>query len=171
MLLRRWRSSGFSILREMPLWSECGQQHQIAPRQNQIGGDARPLGADRAFGHLHDDLAPRRILARDVLLRDARAVAPLGLAFHHFHPAVEGRGDDVPIMEKGVLLKADVHKGRLQVVLQIAHLALENAAHQPLLRGALDGEFLQAPLLLDGHAGFERFGVDDDFLVGPAPRA
>ncbi len=56
-----------------------GQKDQVASGQDQVGGDARPLGADGAFGHLHDDFAAGRIKARDVLLRDARAVAPLAV--------------------------------------------------------------------------------------------
>ena len=35
------------------------QQHQVTARQHQVRGDARALGADRAFGHLHDDIAAR----------------------------------------------------------------------------------------------------------------
>ena len=36
-----------------------GQQNQVASGQDQVGRHARPLGADRAFGHLHDDFAAR----------------------------------------------------------------------------------------------------------------
>ncbi len=142
-----------------------GQQDQITARQHEVGRDARAFGADGPFGHLHDDVAARRIKARDVLLRDARLVALSGFAFDEFHAAVEVAGHDVPVMQEGVFLEADVHKRGLQAVLEIAHLALENAADQPLLGGAFDGEFLELAFFEHGHAGFERFGVDDDFLV------
>ena len=52
-----------------------GQQHQITSGQHEVRRDARAFGADRAFGHLHDDFAAGRIKARNVLLRDARFVA------------------------------------------------------------------------------------------------
>jgi len=68
-------------------------------------------------------------------------------------------------MQKGVLLEANVHEGGFEAVLEIAHLAFEDAADEALLGGALDVEFLQLAVLGDGHAGFERFGVNDDFLV------
>ena len=68
-------------------------------------------------------------------------------------------------MEEGILLEADIDEGRLQSVFQIADLALENAADQPLLGRALDGELLELALLQHSHAGFEGLGVDDDFLV------
>ena len=55
-----------------------GQQHQITPGQDQVGGDARAFGANRAFGHLHNDLAAGRIKTRNVLLGDARFVALCG---------------------------------------------------------------------------------------------
>ena len=68
-------------------------------------------------------------------------------------------------MQEGVFLEADVHEGRLEAVLQIAHPALEDAADEAFLGGALDVEFLQLAILGDRDAGFQRFGVDDDFLV------
>ena len=68
-------------------------------------------------------------------------------------------------MKKGVFLEANIDKRRLKSVLQIAHLAFEDAAHEAFFRVALDGEFLQTPVFLHSNAGFERFRVDNDFLV------
>ena len=92
-------------------------------------------------------------------------------AFDQFHAAVETARDDIPIMQERVFLEADIHEGRLQAVLQIADLAFEDAADEPFLGGALDGEFLQLAFFQHADARFERFGVDDDFLVGPFDRA
>jgi hypothetical protein len=126
-----------------------------------------PFGADGAFGDLHDDFAAGRIEARDVLLRDAGAVAPLGFAaFDHFDAAVKTGRDNVPIVQEGVFLKANIDKGGLEAVFEVADFAFEDAADQAFLGGAFDGEFLQAPVLLQGDARFQGFGVDDDFLVG-----
>ena len=79
-------------------------------------------------------------------------------------------GHDVPVMEEGVLLEADVHEGGFEAVFEVAHLALEDAADQAFLGGALDVELLEPAFLEHGDAGFERFGVDDDFLVDPLDR-
>ena len=166
IFFRRWRSSGVLDLARNAALVGIGQEHQEAAGQHQIGRHARPFGANGAFGDLHDNLAAGRIKARDVLLRNAGTLAPFGLApLDHFDAAVKTGGNDVPVVEKGVFLEADIHKGRLEAVLQVAHLALEDAADQALLGGALDGEFLQASVLLQGDARFEGFGVDDDFLV------
>ncbi len=92
-------------------------------------------------------------------------VAPPAFALDDFHAAVEVARHDVPVMQKGVLLEADVHEGGFEAVFEIAHLAFEDAADQALFGGALDVEFLELAVLGHGDAGFERLGVDDDFLV------
>ena len=76
-----------------------------------------------------------------------RLVAAPALAFDDFHAAVEAAGHDVPVMEEGVLLEADVHEGRFEAVLEVADLAFEDAADQALLGGALDGELLEPAVL------------------------
>ena len=108
---------------------------------------------------------PGRVEARDVLLGDLGPVAPPAAAFDDFHAAVEAVRHDVPVVEEGVLLEADVHEGGLEAVFEVAHLAFEDAADQAFLGGALDGELLEPAFLEHGDAGFERLGVDDDFLV------
>ena len=100
---------------------------------------------------------PGRIKAGNVLLRDLAAChGGVLFAFDDFHAAVEVAGHDVPIMQKGVLLEADVHERGLQAVFQVADFAFENAADQPFLGGAFNGEFLQRAFFEHGHAGFER---------------
>ena len=68
-------------------------------------------------------------------------------------------------MQKRVLLETDVNKRGLQAVFEIAHLSLEDAAHQAFLGCAFDGELLKLAFLHHRDAGFQGFGVDDDFLV------
>ena len=68
-------------------------------------------------------------------------------------------------MQEGVFLEPDVHERGLEAVFEVAHLALENAADEALLGGALDVEFLQLAVFEHGDARFERLGVDDDLLV------
>ena len=94
-----------------------------------------------------DDFAARGVKARDVLLRDLGPVAPPAVALDDFDAAVEVARHDVPVMEKGVLLEADVHKGGFEAVFEVAHLAFEDAADQAFFGGPLDGEFLEPAFL------------------------
>ena len=45
-------------------------QHQIAAGKTEIGCDARPFGADRAFGHLHDYIRTNWVNVRNILSGD-----------------------------------------------------------------------------------------------------
>ena len=46
-----------------------GHEHEVAPGEAEIRGDARPFGADRAFGHLHEHFAADRIDTWECLSR------------------------------------------------------------------------------------------------------
>jgi len=61
--------------------------------------------------------------------------------------------------------QTDVHKGGFEPVFEVLDLAFEDAADEAFVAGAFDGEFLEFALFQHGDAGFERLGVDDDFLV------
>ncbi len=141
------------------------QQHQITARQGEVGRHARAFGADRSFGDLHDDLAAGRIETGDVALGDSRSVAPAAFALDDFDAAVEGAGHDIPVVQEGVFFKTDVHEGCLQPVFQILDFAFENAPHEAFVTRAFDGELFEFAFFQDRDAGFERLGVDDDFLV------
>ncbi|NUN70652.1 MAG: hypothetical protein HUU02_13195, partial [Bacteroidetes bacterium] len=65
----------------------------------------------------------------------------------NLHTAVELVRHDIPVMKKGVLLKANVHKCRFEAILQVANLAFEDTAHEAFVAGALDVEFLEATVL------------------------
>ena len=86
-------------------------------------------------------------------------------AFDDFDAAVEAARNDVPVMQERILLEADIDEGGFEAVFEIADFAFENAADQAFVGGAFDGEFLELAFFEDGDAGFERLGVDDDFLV------
>ena len=141
------------------------QQHQVTPGQSQVGRHARAFGADGTFGHLHNDVAARRIKTRNVALRDAGLVAFAAFALDDFDAAVEVAGDDVPVVQEGVFLKADVHESGLQTVLEVFHLAFENAADETLVRGAFDGELFELARFEHCDARLQGLGVDDDLLV------
>ena len=109
---------------------------------------------------------PGRIEAGNVFLRDARASRGVAsFAFDDFHAAVEAGRNDVPVMQERIFLEADVDEGGFESVFEIAHFAFENAADETFVGGAFDGEFFELAVFQNGDAGFEGFGVDDDFLV------
>src|SRR5271154_2771271 len=85
------------------------EQDEVAPGEDDVGGNARALRADGAFGDLHDNLAAGRIDAGDVFLGDFWFVAPAvaaGGALDDFDATVKAAGDDVPVMEERILLEA-----------------------------------------------------------------
>ena len=71
----------------------------------------------------------------------------------------------VPVVEKRVLLEPDVDERGLQVVLQVLHASLEDAADKPFLLGMLDHELLEASVLENGDPGLQLLDVDDDFAL------
>ena len=141
------------------------KQDQVTARQDHVRGDAWAFCADWPLGHLGDDFTARGIKAGDVFLGDLGLLASAAAAIHDLHPAVEAVRHDVPVVEKGVLLEPDIHKGGLEAILEIAHPSFEDAADQPLLGRALDGKLLEPALLGHGDAGLEGFGVNDNLLV------
>ena len=96
---------------------------------------------------------------------DLGLIALPAFAFDEFDAAIEVAGNDVPVMEEGIFFEADVDKGGLEAIFEIANFAFENAADEPLLGGAFDIEFFEFAFLEDRNAGLESFGIDDNFLV------
>src|SRR4030095_13876903 len=80
-----------------------GQEDQVPAWQRKVSRDAWTFGANRAFGHLDDDVGSRRIKAGNIALSDAGLV-PFSrpFAFDHFHAAVKIGGNDIPVMEEGI---------------------------------------------------------------------
>jgi hypothetical protein len=144
------------------------QEDEKTARQDDVGRDARAFGADRAFGHLNDDIASGRVEPRDVALGDARPIAAAfsAFAFDDFNSAVEGGRNDVPVVEEGILFEADVDEGGFESVFEVADFAFEDATDKAFFTGAFDGEFFENSLFDNGNARFKRLGVDDDFLLG-----
>ena len=161
----------FDLARDARL-VRVGQQHEVTAGEHQVGGHARAFGADRALGHLHDEVAAGRVEAGHVLLSDLGLVAlAAAVALDDFNAVVHAARHDVPVMEECILLESDVHERGFQAVFEIADPAFEDAADQALFAGAFDRELLQAAFLQHRDARFERLGVDDDFLVGLLDRA
>ena len=101
---------------------------------------------------------------------DLGLIALPAFAFDEFDAAIEVAGNDVPVMEEGIFFEADVDKGGLEAIFEIANFAFENAANEALFSSTLDGEFFEFAFFQNSHARFKRFGVDDDFFVGAFDR-
>ena len=140
-----------------------GHHDEVAAREGEIGGDAGPLGADGAFGDLHHDVAARREALFNLLVGDATAagLAPAIL----FVQEAALIGEHVPVVEKGVLLEADIDERGLEVVLQVLDAALEDAPNEALLHGVLHLEFLNAAVFHNGHAGLQLFHVHHNLAL------
>src|ERR1700737_116314 len=121
-------------------------QDEIAPRETQIGRDARPLCPNWTLRHLHDHFRANRIDIRNILRRD-----PLSLFFpgsvDFFDSAVERRRNRVPKMQERVFLQADVDEHRLQTHLDILNATLVNAADDVARVAPLNAIFFPPPIL------------------------
>ena len=92
--------------------------HQVAPRQRNVRGDARALGADRLLGNLDQDLLAflqqfldgrqRRAFFASFLIGLLMTVADLDIVLYGFH-LIKHIGD----IEKGRFFQANVNEGRL----------------------------------------------------------
>jgi len=144
-----------------------GHEDHVAAGHRDIRGDAGTLGADGALGNLYHDLAADGIDGGDVL--GGELLLGRGLtagALDGLNAAVERGGNGIPEVEEGVLLEADIDEHRLQPMLDVADLALENAADDVALAVALDGVLFQLAILQDGDAFFEFLAADDQLDAG-----
>ena len=87
------------------------------------------------------------------------------LTFHNLDVAIEIIGNDVPVMQESILFKTDINKSCLEPIFQVLDHSLVDAAYQTMLFIALDGKLLERSLLQHRNPGFQRFGIDDQFLV------
>ena len=141
------------------------QQHQVAPRQGDVGADARPLVGQRVLDHLDDDLLPRlqqvvdrgRGLGLVVAVVELVGAAVVDLQVFHRLDV----GGHVADVEEGVALEADVHEGGLHAGQHPRHPPLVDVAHQPPMAVPLDEDLRQAVVLQDGDPGLVRIALDE----------
>ncbi len=108
--------------------------HQVTRGDRQLRGQARTLGADRIFGHLHHQGLALVHQCGDVLHRRAFALG-------YFRRMDERRA-----------LQADVDECRLHARQHPHDLALVDIADDAATLGALDMHFLQHPVFHHRHA-------------------
>ena len=144
-----------------------GHEHQETAGEGDVGGDARPLVADRALGDLHEDFRTHRVEVRDVLGSDHLLLGTptAGLSatadlLHALH--IERFRDGVPEVQEGILLQTDVHEHGLEALLDVLDAALVDAADKMSGADTLDGKLLEHSVLQQGDAVFKPFAIDDD---------
>src|SRR5579862_546180 len=141
-------------------------QDEIPASQAYVRGDARPLGADGALGHIDQDFRADGVDVRDVLGGDPLFILVAARPVHFLDAAVERGGERVPEMQEGVLLEADVHEHGLEAVLDVLDPPLEDAADDVAVGLALDVVFFELPVLKERDAPLELFAIDDEFVAG-----
>src|SRR5581483_1816846 len=169
---------------------------QVPTRQADEGRDPSPLGAERLLRDLDQDLLS---LAEHVLdggdlapLALGRRLRPLGavaggllgveldvglllLLGEHQALVLAQVRDEVPRVEEGVLVQADVHEGSLHTGEDVRHDALVDVHDDGAVPAPFDEEFGEDAAVQDGDAGLADVRVDDDLTchssVAPADAA
>ena len=140
----------------------AGHEHEVAPRQGDLAGQARALVPHRVLGGLHQHRVSglQRIL--DALGRTVEArLVPVDLAG----------------VEDGVAAAADVHEGGLHGRQHVLDLAQVDAADQRVLLGVRDEVLREDPVLehadLDAvvllphhHGPLDRFPTSQELRLG-----
>jgi hypothetical protein len=112
--------------------------HEVAPRDRQLHGQARPLRLQRVLHDLHDDLlAGLQQVAYSLALA---AAAPAARNLHARH-------DDVVGVQEAVLLEPDVDEGRLEPGQHVVNPALVDVSDDRARSAPLYVELADAPVL------------------------
>ena len=123
-----------------------GHEHQVTPRQRDVGAEAGALGAQLLLDHLHDDA----LVALQHVLDAGTALA----LFRCFAVVVEPPGVDLANGQEAVPVAAVIHERGLQARLDFDDDAVVDVAFDLFLAGRLDGELFQNPIFDDGDAAF-----------------
>src|SRR4029453_12869977 len=148
-----------------------GRQHQVAPRDRDVRGDARALGTDRLLRDLHQDLLPFLQQRADVGGRDAAVAAPAAATAALAVLALDALDvlDVVARVEEGGLLEADVDEGGLHAGEDARHAPLHDVLHHVAGAGALDVEVGELALLEDRDPRLAGGRVDQDLVLHGFP--
>src|SRR5207244_8185882 len=87
-------------------------QDQIPSSETEIRSDARTLGADWAFGDLHDYIRADRVDAGYVFYRDPFSRPLVRASVNFFDAAVERGGNSVPVKKERILFDVYLNNKR-----------------------------------------------------------
>ncbi len=139
--------------------ADVRQVHQKAAGQADVGGEARPLGADGVLHHLHQHLLPEPQQVGDVRARRVQAQT-LAVAGEEDVGEVVEDAAGLADVEEGVAIQPDVDEGRLHAGQHPRHTALVEVADHRRGPVALRLVGHEAGVLDQGDAGLE--GVDGE---------
>ncbi len=153
-----------------------GHEHDVAAGQGDVGGDARPLGAERLLQHLHDHVLPfaQAILDGQGIRIDELAAGRKGTPRSEYPGAASRRLqlfggeevlrqllEDVGDVQEGVAFLADVDEGRLHPGEDPGHPPLVDVAHDAVVGLALDEDLGHGAILKERDLRLLGSGADD----------
>src|SRR5207244_1306051 len=153
----------FNLARDAAAIAEW-HENKVTPGETQVRGHARPLGSDRSFRHLDDDIRTNRINTRNIFCRDPFAMPALTRAVDFFDSTVERGWDGIPKMEESIFLEADVDEHRLQSHLDILDSAFVYRANNVARSVALDAIFFELSVFQERHAALQLFYADNQLV-------
>ena len=141
--------------------------HEIAPRNREVRHYTRTFRRNRPLRDLNNNLASWR-----KTLGDLRIGKTVGLALTLLRARIVivikrsiPVWSHIPVMEKRILLKANIHERSLKIVLQILNAPFKDAPHEPLLLAVLHHKLLKTPVLHNGNARFKTLYVHNYFAL------
>ena len=164
MPLSRFFSSAERIFCDRNTFDEKGTSSQ-----RNIGRQTRSLGGNRLFGHLHHNGLPHlqvgadlaRLFDRRLQLHRIQADSPLaGLVTRHQLLQRRELGAQVEIVDKGILLMADIDERGVQPRHDLAHLAQINIPYGESRLALLLVELDQHLVLAQGDRNLGRVYID-----------
>src|SRR5438045_8133846 len=140
----------FNLARDAAAIAEW-HENKVTPGETQVGRDARPLGSDRPFRHLDDNIGTNGLNTRNIFCRDPFAMAALTRTVDFFDSTVERGRNGIPKMEESIFLEADVDEHRLQSHLDILDSAFVDRANNVARSVALDAIFFESSVFQERH--------------------
>ena len=157
------------LLRQEDLRGE-GDQHHVAPRQRDVGGQTRALGRNGLFGHLDHDLLPHlqviadlaRFLHRSFELHGLDAHAALAglLRRDEFLQRREMRSQ-IEVVDESILFVSYVDEGRIESRHDLADLSQIDVSHGEARLALLLVELDEHLVLAQGDGDLGRGDVYD----------
>ena len=131
-----------------------GHEDDVAAGQGHVGGDPRPLGAERLLQDLHHHVLP---FVQAILDGQGILVDELFGGEQVLRQLLEDVGD----VQEGVSLLADVDEGRLHPREDPGHPPFVDVADDAVMGGALDEDLGDGAVLKEGNLRLLRSGADD----------
>ena len=134
-----------------------GNEHEVAGRNGDTGGEPCALGADRVLDHLHQELLAFGQQGIDRILRER--------AGNGLHLQVFLGFDQVRDVQEPGAFQADIDERRLHARQYPVHAPLDDISDQAAFAGPFDMDVLQHAVLHHGDAGLVGSDVYEDLFA------